>query len=234
MTDTPLNAGFFPIPNGPLLEEFNDPEFRDIFVSEHVRTRLALLIRALREQRGWSQTEMGRRLGKPQSVVARLENPDYKLSLQTVFEVAAAFGLPVYVDMPEWDEWFRLMGKLSQRDLERRSFDAKRLAGYRQSPSNTVLHLMPYGEQTLDAVPDQVARQIQMLNVAQTPQDSVGNPSVALSMEPAGVNFGGRFSIVMSGISNLHSEIKQGSAANTFDSRITAIAAVQLPHIASR
>lgn len=122
MEDTPSNVGSFPIPSGVLLEEFNDPEFRDIFVADHVRTRLALLMRSLREQRGWSQAEMGRRLGKPQSVVARLENPDYRISLQTVFEVAAAFGLPVYIDMPEWDDWFRLMSKLSERDLQRSSF----------------------------------------------------------------------------------------------------------------
>lgn len=140
MTDTPLNAGAsWMIPSGALLEDFNDPEYRDIFVSEHVRTRLALLIRALREQRGWSQAEMGRRLGKPQSVVARLENPDYRVSLQTVFEVAAAFGLPVYIDMPEWDEWFRLMGKLSERDLQRRSFDPTQLQNQSPSPATTAI-----------------------------------------------------------------------------------------------
>jgi len=105
-----------------------DDEFRDGFVADHVRTRLALLIRALREQNGWSQAEFGRRLRKPQSVVSRLEGPDYgRLSLQTLFEVAAAFKLPIYIDMPDWDEWFRLMEDMSSRNLSRRSFDPDHL-----------------------------------------------------------------------------------------------------------
>src|SRR5882672_162693 len=101
MPDAQGHARFSPIPNREFLEELRDPVFRDEFVADHVRTRIALLIRTLREQRGWSQAKLGRRLGKPQSVVSRLEDPDYgRLSSQTIFEVAAAFGLPVYIDMP--------------------------------------------------------------------------------------------------------------------------------------
>jgi hypothetical protein len=44
-----------------------------------------------------------------------------------VFEIAAAFSLPVYIDMPEWDDWFRLMGRMSEHDLQRHSFDLDHL-----------------------------------------------------------------------------------------------------------
>lgn len=125
-----LSAGSSPIPSPAILHEMEDDEFRDSFVADHVRMRLALLIRSLREQRGWSQAELGRRMGKPQSVVSRIEDPDYgKLSTQTVFEIAAAFKLPVYLDLPNWDEWFRLMEDMSSRTFGRRGFDAEHLIG---------------------------------------------------------------------------------------------------------
>jgi transcriptional regulator with XRE-family HTH domain len=125
----PNLAGSSTIPSPAFLRQLQDTELRDGFVADHVRTRFALLVRALREQRGWSQAELGQRLGKPQSVVSRLEDPDYgKLTLQTLFEVAAAFGLPLYIDMPEWGDWFRLMSNMSSRNLQRQSFDMERLS----------------------------------------------------------------------------------------------------------
>jgi transcriptional regulator with XRE-family HTH domain len=125
----PNLVGSSAIPNPTFLRQLRDAELRDGFVADHVRARFALLVRALREQRGWSQAELGQRLGKPQSVVSRLEDPDYgKLTLQTMFEVAAAFGLALYIDMPEWDDWFRLMSNMSSRNLQRQSFDLERLS----------------------------------------------------------------------------------------------------------
>jgi hypothetical protein len=120
----------------PWSEQFIDQlgtneEFRREYVADQVRTRIALLIRALREQpdRGWTQTELGQRMDKPQSVVSRIEDPDYgKLSLQTLFDVASAFDLPIWIDIPEWEDWFRYTeGSLSTTRLRRRSFDAGRL-----------------------------------------------------------------------------------------------------------
>ena len=99
-------------------------------VRDQVRTRFALLIRALREQEGreWSQTELGQRMGKPQSVVSRIEDPDYgKLSLQTMFEVADAFGLPLWIDLPEWDDWLRRIKEVRVDQLHRQSFDPEAL-----------------------------------------------------------------------------------------------------------
>src|SRR5262249_18522171 len=125
-----MNAGCSPIPSPAFLHELEDDGYRDGFVADHVRTRLALLFRALREQRGWSQAELARRTGKPQSVISRIEDPDYgRLSLQTIFEVAAAFRLPVYIDLPNWDEWFRLMEDMSGRNLQRDGFDGAALTG---------------------------------------------------------------------------------------------------------
>ena len=118
----------------PWSEEFvgqlSDKEIRDEFVADQIRTRIAGLIRALREQeeRGWTQTESGKRAGKPQNVISRYEDPDYgKMSLQTLLEVAAAFDLPVWVDIPEWEDWFERIKDVPSSKTRRNSFDLEKL-----------------------------------------------------------------------------------------------------------
>src|SRR5260221_6748063 len=119
------------------VRQIGEPEMRHAYMADQVRTRIALQIRACRDQaeRQWSQVELGRRAGKPQNVISRIENPDYgQLTLQTLFDMAAAFDLPLYVDLPEWEEWLGLMKVFSISSLQRRSFDLDRLVNSVRAP----------------------------------------------------------------------------------------------------
>jgi hypothetical protein len=127
----------------PWSEEFvgqlSDKEVRDEFVADQIRARIASLIRALREQeeRKWTQAELGRRADKPQNVISRYEDPDYgKMSLQTLLEVAAAFDLPVWVDIPEWEEWFDRIKDVPSSKTRRSSFDLEKLSTQARAAKN--------------------------------------------------------------------------------------------------
>ena len=47
-----------------LVKELSDKEFRDAYIAEDIKIGVASQIRALREARGWSQSELGQRTGR--------------------------------------------------------------------------------------------------------------------------------------------------------------------------
>jgi transcriptional regulator with XRE-family HTH domain len=72
---------------------FADVEYRHAYVDEHINTFVPLQIRTIREQRGWTQAELGQQCGgKAQGWISKLEDPNYgKFSLATLRTLAKAF-----------------------------------------------------------------------------------------------------------------------------------------------
>jgi transcriptional regulator with XRE-family HTH domain len=105
------------------------PAYRSAYLSEHVRRGLAHQIRALRDQRDWKQGRLAKELGKPQSVVSRLEDPSYgKVTIQTLLEVAKAFDVALQVRFVSFSDFIRNTRDLSTASMEVASFGDDKLA----------------------------------------------------------------------------------------------------------
>ena len=107
-----------------LFEKLKKKTYRDAYVAENARTGIAYQIRAMREQRSMQQGSLASKLGKPQSVVSRLENPDYgKYTLSSLLEIASAFDVALVVRFVNYPEFIRQTRNVSPSDLEVDSFD---------------------------------------------------------------------------------------------------------------
>lgn len=112
-----------------LADRLSNRDYRHAYVAEHVRTWIAQQIRALREERGWSQGELGQRSGKPQSVISRLEDPDYgKLTIQTLLDISEAFDVALEVRFVDFPTFVQRSRDLSTEAMRVSSFAATSLA----------------------------------------------------------------------------------------------------------
>lgn len=76
-------------------ELMKDPKFRKSLEEPDEDPYLDVAFRLvnLREETGWTQADLGRKLGVSQQAVARLENPSYRgHSLKSLHKIAKAYG----------------------------------------------------------------------------------------------------------------------------------------------
>ena len=85
-----------------LNEELKDEELAKDYYKELEKARIALEITHFREKKGITQKELAKMINTTQSVIARLENPEYKkYSLTTLRKVAEALKLELIVSFKE-------------------------------------------------------------------------------------------------------------------------------------
>jgi len=157
------------------IRQLSDKEVRNEFAADQIRARIALLIRSLREQpnRNWTQADLGERAGKPQNVISRFEDPNYgKMSLQSLFDLAAAFDLPVWIDMPEWKDWLALISDVPNQETQRSGFDLDRLVEQAQHASQSEGTLIP----SLSGAASAAAEAIRNMLMAPMQMDQIGAP----------------------------------------------------------
>ncbi len=89
-----------------LLKKMKNKKYRDLFVSGQIKTGIPFQIRATRDLRGWTQEELGKLAGLPQSAVARLENPDtlHSPNIKTLLKIASAFDVALIVRFAPFSE----------------------------------------------------------------------------------------------------------------------------------
>ncbi|TPR42310.1 XRE family transcriptional regulator [Apilactobacillus micheneri] len=68
----------------------NDAEFAKEIKEQSKRSDIAVLVRELRNDLGISQRGLAKRMGKPQSTIARIENGSINVSTNMLNEIAMA------------------------------------------------------------------------------------------------------------------------------------------------
>ncbi len=107
-----------------LIIKLKDKEYRDAFVSEHIATGVPFQIKALREQRGLSQKDLGKEAKMLQERISVLEDPNYaKFTISTLKKIASAFDIGLVVRFVPFGELAEWELNLSSDSLKVHSFD---------------------------------------------------------------------------------------------------------------
>lgn len=96
--------------------------------AEHLRNQIRIFIphqiRMMRDQRGWTQKQLGDEAGKPQNVVSRLEDPAYaSFTLKTLLELADAFDVALLVKFVPYSRYLDEFSDRSPDAISATSFD---------------------------------------------------------------------------------------------------------------
>jgi len=104
-----------------LAQKFHSKDYRDTYVESHSRRFLA---HQMREFRGdASQTEFGRSIGRSQTIVSRLEDPNYSgWTTHTIFDVAKRLNVAAIVRFVDFPRFLQFTDDLSAAALKPTSY----------------------------------------------------------------------------------------------------------------
>ncbi|MCL4553073.1 MAG: helix-turn-helix domain-containing protein [Candidatus Marsarchaeota archaeon] len=107
-----------------IIESLKDKGYRDLSVAASIRNGLAFQIRAMRENRGWTQVELGEKMGMAQETISLLEDPNYgRFTVKTLKRLASAFDVSLTVRFDPFSEFVAHLINLSPSDLAVPSFN---------------------------------------------------------------------------------------------------------------
>ncbi len=103
-----------------LKEKFKEKQYRDAYIKRSNREYIAYQIRKIRGTK--TQTEFADMLGTRQTIISRIENPNYEgitlntitnpnyegITLNTITELAAKSGLAVYIEIVTPNEFIEM------------------------------------------------------------------------------------------------------------------------------
>jgi transcriptional regulator with XRE-family HTH domain len=100
-----------------------DKAYRDAWVEEDINQGVAFQIRAMRDERQWTQSYLGELTGQAQATISKLEDPDYgRYTLKTLKRLASAFDVGLLVRFVPFSELVERTVSLSSDDLAVPSF----------------------------------------------------------------------------------------------------------------
>lgn len=100
------------------IQNLQEKEYRDAYVEEHINQGLASQIRAIRDERGWTQRDLAERMESGQSAISKLEDPDYgRHSMSTLKRLASAFDVALVVRFVPFSELVRYTTHLTPDHL---------------------------------------------------------------------------------------------------------------------
>jgi hypothetical protein len=109
-----------------LAKKLRNKAYRASYMASHTKLFLANQINALRGD--LSQQEFGEKLGKPQPVVSRLQNPNYgKYALQTLLDVAIKLDLALIVRFVDYPTFLRLTNDFSDNAVRPAAFSQEQV-----------------------------------------------------------------------------------------------------------